>query len=319
MIDPVVGAIGGEILGQFGNAINAGRQYRQTKKMQQMQIDGNKEMGEFNRKQSMRMWQDTNYGAQREQMEKAGINVGLMYGMGGGGGVTAQTPAGQVSGGQPAQQSNGQGAGMGIQSAIMQAQAENLKADTNKKEEEAKEIRERTPTHGVGIRKTEAEIVKLASDNNVSIATMKKILAETETEEQKPANINADTGLKEAQAGKTVAETGRIGHEIDQIKINNILTAERVNLTKMQQYEISEKLMQKGTELSQGWEHLSQKDREIKLRAFEAELRAEYPTLGQAGGSIVNELMKSLEYTGKKAAGTNQGRFHNRTGERQQW
>ena len=30
------------------------------------------------------MWKDTNFGAQRAEMEKAGLSVGLMYGNGGG-------------------------------------------------------------------------------------------------------------------------------------------------------------------------------------------------------------------------------------------
>ena len=30
------------------------------------------------------MWKDTNFGAQRDEMEKAGLSVGLMYGNGGG-------------------------------------------------------------------------------------------------------------------------------------------------------------------------------------------------------------------------------------------
>ena len=35
-------------------------------------------------KRNLQMWKDTNFGAQRAGMEKAGLSVGLMYGNGGG-------------------------------------------------------------------------------------------------------------------------------------------------------------------------------------------------------------------------------------------
>ena len=35
-------------------------------------------------KRNLQMWKDTNFGAQRDEMEKAGLSVGLMYGNGGG-------------------------------------------------------------------------------------------------------------------------------------------------------------------------------------------------------------------------------------------
>ena len=35
-------------------------------------------------KRNIQMWKDTNFGAQRAEMEDAGLSVGLMYGNGGG-------------------------------------------------------------------------------------------------------------------------------------------------------------------------------------------------------------------------------------------
>ena len=35
-------------------------------------------------KRNLQMWKDTNFGAQRAEMEDAGLSVGLMYGNGGG-------------------------------------------------------------------------------------------------------------------------------------------------------------------------------------------------------------------------------------------
>ena len=46
-------------------------------------------------KRNLQMWKDTNFGAQRNEMEKAGLSVGLMYGNGGG--QAASTAGGQAT------------------------------------------------------------------------------------------------------------------------------------------------------------------------------------------------------------------------------
>ena len=45
-------------------------------------------------KRNLQMWKDTNFGAQRAEMEKAGLSVGLMYGNGGG--SAASTAGGTI-------------------------------------------------------------------------------------------------------------------------------------------------------------------------------------------------------------------------------
>ena len=42
------------------------------------------------------MWRDTNYAAQKEEMKKAGLSPGMMYGMGGTGGATTGDPGASV-------------------------------------------------------------------------------------------------------------------------------------------------------------------------------------------------------------------------------
>ena len=51
-------------------------------------------------KRNLQMWKDTNFGAQRDEMEKAGLSVGLMYGNGGGSAASTAGGIGSiVSGG----------------------------------------------------------------------------------------------------------------------------------------------------------------------------------------------------------------------------
>ena len=83
------------------------------------------------------MWKDTNYAAQVEEMKKAGLSIGLMYGKGGAGGTTtgagatgvsaptAPTGMGLIGGSQLAAQI--------ANMELTKAQTENVKADTERK------------------------------------------------------------------------------------------------------------------------------------------------------------------------------------------
>ena len=149
------GAGMGMILGGW----NDKRQLKQQGKLQELQIAGQKEMSDYNYAKQLQMWHDTNYDAQRKELEKAGLNPALMYGMGGGGGTTTGSGGGNVQGGS-APQGGGeiQGMmGMGMQLPMIMAQKELVEAQT---------------------KKTEAEEIKTkgADTENVNADTANKIL-----------------------------------------------------------------------------------------------------------------------------------------------
>ena len=54
-------------------------------------------------------------------------------------------------------------------------------------------------------------------------------------------------------------------------------------------------------EIAQGWMALEQKDREIMIKKFEAEMKANFPGLGQVLGNAVNSTMEGItkSLTGK--------------------
>ena len=106
---------------------------------------GNLIFGEFQQKQALRgqqkalaqqnaaamdIWEKTNYKAQMGQLEKAGLNPGLIYGMGGAGG-TLGGASGSVNSGT--NQIQGMGIQGAMQLALMKAQKENIEADTANK------------------------------------------------------------------------------------------------------------------------------------------------------------------------------------------
>lgn len=135
----MAGNAAGAVLGMALQKGQDRRQREQAKKMQEMQIAGSKELTDYNAAKQLQMWKDTSYGAQKEQMMKAGINPALMYGMGGGGGQSNSVATGSVSsGGGPStggeiQSMMGMGMMSAAQIALLRAQKENIEADTKNK------------------------------------------------------------------------------------------------------------------------------------------------------------------------------------------
>lgn len=116
---------------------NDRRQLRQQEKLQNLQLKGQMQMTDYNMMKQLQMWKDTSYPAQVEQLKKAGLNPGLVYGMGGGGGTTTGTPSG-APGGASAPGGGGEIMGMGLMNLkMLQAQIENIQADTEKKKVES--------------------------------------------------------------------------------------------------------------------------------------------------------------------------------------
>ena len=110
-------------------------QQQNAKYLHDLQMQGSKEMGQFNKGLALELYNETqSLPAQRAQMEAAGLNVGLMYKDGGSGGATSQ--AGNV----PAQTMTQQPLGMAIRQMqemrMTNAAIKNTEADTQKKQVE---------------------------------------------------------------------------------------------------------------------------------------------------------------------------------------
>ena len=100
-------------LGMLLRGWNDRKQLEQQEKLNKLQEEAQQRIGRFNQGLALEMWDKTNYSAQREQMRKAGLNVGLMYGGVGAGGTTNGGQAGGIGGAQaPA---GGGEIGMGMQ------------------------------------------------------------------------------------------------------------------------------------------------------------------------------------------------------------
>lgn len=118
---------------------NDRRQIEQQKKLGQQQLGLDIQKMSAQKAMDLQMWKDTNYKAQKEEMEKAGLNPALLYGTSGGGGTTVGNSGGSVSSGQ-APQGGGEIMGIMMQKAqldLMKAQVEATKADANLKNVDA--------------------------------------------------------------------------------------------------------------------------------------------------------------------------------------
>lgn len=312
-----MGLIGAETavgagMGLITGAINDARQTRQQRKLQGMQIEGQKEMGIFNRQQAMQMWKDTNYAAQRKEMEKAGLNVGLMYGMGGGGGTTAATQAGSVGGAQAPV--GGGEMGMGLQAGMMQAQINLMEAQANKANVEA------TKTAGADTALTETQTA-------VGQQTIQNLIQDAKTSEAKEALTRIESRIGEINANvaeatedeqisgikwdlqKTMGEArsalarGAIDEKTsdDVIKLAKI-TAQNALLDgalKQAQYkEIYAKIENLKEQIRLG-------DTRNAIDKFSKEIQAEYPNLMNTVGKLINDGIITIEEMGGH---TNKGR-----------
>jgi hypothetical protein len=260
-------------LGMIGGAISDRRNYRNQKKLMGLQNEYNlnmlakqqdyaKEMAGINQGYAMDManwshnankdmWDYTNYENQVAHLEAAGLNPALLYGQGGGGGATAAggnaiAGSGQSAGGantsapQAIKSQIIEGAGMGIQLGLMNAQKHNLEADAAKKEADA------AKTAGVDteLAKTAAKLNEARIENvNMSteeIAAKAKMWGDTSTMLWQQARKYASEADYNEKTMNTRIE--KAGYETMGSLLENMETIARTQFTKAQTDAIAENI-----------------------------------------------------------------------------
>lgn len=129
MIGSAAGIGGTYLMNEFSHR----QQLRHQQDFTEQQLRAQESMSRFNQGLALDTWEKTNYDAQVKQMEKAGLNVGLMYGKGAAGGGTTNFGGSQsVTGAQATAPINNMGMGLQLASQLrlMEAQKENIEADT---------------------------------------------------------------------------------------------------------------------------------------------------------------------------------------------
>lgn len=260
-------------LGMIGGAISDRRNYRNQKKLMGLQNEYNlnmlakqqdyaKEMAGINQGYAMDManwshnankdmWDYTNYENQVAHLEAAGLNPALLYGQGGGGGATAAGGNAIAGNGQPAGGANTgapqaiksqiiEGAGMGIQLGLMNAQKRKLEADAAKNEADA------AKTAGVDteLAKTAAKLNEARINNaNMSteeIAAKAKMWGDTSTMLWQQARKYASEADYNEKTMDTRIE--KAGYETMGSLLENMETIARTQFTKAQTDAIAENI-----------------------------------------------------------------------------
>lgn len=276
----ILGMIGAQAAGAGMGLLLQGQQDRrqlsQQQKLQQIEIKGQKEMTEYNYNKQLQLWKDTNYQAQIEQLKKAGLNPALIYGMGGGGGQTANIESGHVAtsqaptGGQEIQSM------MGMGLALQQAQIENIKAQTEKTKAETTNV----PLTGENI-KADTTIKQItasidSSRETIIQATQNQAVAMAFTELRKATAEMHQAETQQKITAETAANQIRIVQaELAGILAQNTLKNSETKLNQSRINEIAESIKQKWSQID-----INATDVQIKqkLQEFETDFGKQYGT-----------------------------------------
>ena len=136
-----LGMLGKAIGGMFG-MMSENRANRRDSANAQKQYENQRKLNQQGHDLQMDMWNKTNYKAQLEHMKGAGLNPGLMYGMGGGGGTTTGSQTGGSASKANAQQQMGiEGIMAASQAALNKSLGEKAEQEGNLAETRANEIK----------------------------------------------------------------------------------------------------------------------------------------------------------------------------------
>lgn len=305
------GAVVGQGMGMLFGRANDERQLRQQAKLNKQAIESNKEMADHNQQLQFDMWNKTNYGAQKKHMEEAGLNPALMYGMGGGGGVTAGAASGSgVSGGKAADSSQTQGTNgaMGMQMAqlaLLDAQKKNIDADTKNKEAGAVDATAGAVKKGAETENVQAD-TKLTGFKTKIAEIEASVAGKTQGDAIRTIVAGADKLMADAQLSdnnKTISDQTMIEQKriIQEGAIGAIL---RNAATKTGIALDQAKIQEIATTLTQKWEGLKLGKEGLQVARDNMEQLTEAMLWGagiQAGGQVVRGVM---DIATKGGAGT---------------
>ena len=142
-------------------------------------------------------------------LKEAGLNPALLYGSKGGGGATTGSGGGGVSGQSAGTAIRSGGAeGMGIQLQLLEAQKENIKADTELKKADA------AKTAGVDTKEAEARIANLTADTTFLNKSMEDRLDTINTERYKAIEeLNQALGHSQEERETRMARINKVNTE----------------------------------------------------------------------------------------------------------
>lgn len=233
-------------------------QYTKQTKLMDIQKQNQMELNKQMQKIQQENWENTNYDAQRKQMEKAGLNVGLMYGgQGGGGMVMSSGSGGSAASGTPPQA--GVATGMAMQMANLQAQTEVAKAQANKLNVEADKLKgadtdlttmqTQSLAQGIQNQKAQAKLTEMQTSltgieydlKNASLEDSINIIKNEKLKGDKQIYIMEKQGEILNEEAKNKAKEWEL--KLTGLGLENGLTKAKTNLTEEQIKEVTQNVI----------------------------------------------------------------------------
>lgn len=308
---------------------NDKRQVKQQQKLTDMQKNAQMDIGKFNQGLALDTWEKTNYGAQRQQMEKAGLNIGLMYGSAGQGGTTQGGSAGGVSGGNAQGQAGEVGLAiqLGLQKEMQKAQIELARSQAQKTQAETAKLQ------GADTAKTTAETQQIGANIEAIKQQIKnakaqetltnyqseiaKIETQIKTETQHDiAQAIRNANSKAEQEIQALTNTNEITEQTKEQVINQINTASieqglriagqkaGLNLTEQQAKKVAAEIGKIANDTLNNWRGLDQAQQKIEidkilmnLRTQETDFKTSTPEQVRQWTSILTDF---IPLAGKK-------------------
>lgn len=298
----IAGALLAAGAGQAMGMLNDRRQIKMNEKLIEQQTAAGMEMGRFNQKLALDMWDKTNYEAQRKHLEKAGLNPALMYGTAGSGGTTQGGRADMPSSSTAPTGGGELGMGMqaGLQAQMMQAQieatkaqTENTKADTAVKLEQpgvmetGRQLTQQQTLNAVtqgivlDLEKEIKNIEKYKADNTAS-DIIQQINYEMQRAEGEAKQAQTEGKLKEETYNEALQQIRQTTIE-QQVRIASGKMSIQVDEAKIKQ--ISAEITKTYADNQREWEKLSYEDRKIRIQQKANEIAkqmVDYNTGGEA-------------------------------------
>lgn len=268
--------VGGGIIGMSQGLINNQimRNNQWPMGMTQLQLDNLANQQNINAQ--LDLWTKTNYPAQVEQLEKAGLNPALLYKSGGPGGTTAMA-AGHVAptaaGGQV---DILRGMEVGAQLSLLKAQKENIEADTAKKLAEAPNIAQNE--------KLQWQLTWEKTMEN----TLKEISMAV-----KPDGTDAEQQIHDSAAVKSMLAG------LMQNGIENKLKESSINVNDETVKKLSNDITQKVAEIAILSRSVSVEEQQVQINKKLAEFNTDWKNIiGKEAIETISGLIKNLPFAG---------------------
>jgi hypothetical protein len=227
-------------LGMLQSAWNSQNQQQQNAALIQQQQQSNEEQSLFNEGVQLDLWNKTNYAAQVEQAQKAGINPALLWAKGGGS-SGATVAANTVNNPQPMVQGN---TGLDIASAIAAVN------QTKKTQAEVPNINADTELKAADTQKKESETQAVNLQNTITEQTLDEAITSVKnyvkTQEQ---NIDLLKTQNKITAGTADALIIQAKENAINAGLNNLLTNKKIGLTEEETKQISAAIEQRNKEI----------------------------------------------------------------------